>query len=177
MEQSREGARTRNQGGRNRLVTGVSKYTNKEVRCLKGSVSSGMTRSRLRKKEQPKQKCHSCPSSWSEDIWRSEYSWATGQGSRPKRQRKKTPRTWWASVYGVAQSRTRLKRLSSSSSGSSVLLELLRWCSGKESPANAGDVGDTGLIPGLGRFPGVGEFHRQRCLEGYSLQGCRVRHD
>ena len=25
--------------------------------------------------------------------------------------------TWWASVYGVAQSRTRLKRLSSSSSG------------------------------------------------------------
>ena len=116
MEQSREEARTRNQGGRNRLVTGVSKYTNKEVHCLKGSVSSGMTRSRLRKNEQPKQRCHSCPSSWSEDIRRSEYAWATGQGSRPKWQRKKTPRTWWASVYGVAQSRTRLKRLSSSSS-------------------------------------------------------------
>lgn len=31
MEQSREGARTRNQGGRNRRVTGISKYTNKEV--------------------------------------------------------------------------------------------------------------------------------------------------
>ena len=46
-----------------------------------------------------------------------------------------------------------------------VLLGLLGRCSGKESPANAGDVGDTGLIPGLGRFPGVGEFHRQRCLE------------
>ena len=27
--------------------------------------------------------------------------------------------TWWAAVYGVAQSRTRLKRLSSSSSSSS----------------------------------------------------------
>ena len=32
---------------------------------------------------------------------------------------------WWAAVYGVAQSRTRLKRLSSSSS-SSILL--LGWC-------------------------------------------------
>ena len=29
---------------------------------------------------------------------------------------------WWAAVYGVAQSRTRLKRLSSSSSGSSRLI-------------------------------------------------------
>ena len=28
---------------------------------------------------------------------------------------------WWAAVYGVAQSRTRLKRLSSSSSSSAVL--------------------------------------------------------
>ena len=28
---------------------------------------------------------------------------------------------WWAAVYGVAQSRTRLKRLSSSSSGSEVV--------------------------------------------------------
>ena len=27
---------------------------------------------------------------------------------------------WWAAVYGVAQSRTRLKRLSSSSSSSSL---------------------------------------------------------
>ena len=31
---------------------------------------------------------------------------------------------------------------------------LPRWFSGKES-ANARDVGDTGLIPGLGRSPGV----------------------
>ena len=28
--------------------------------------------------------------------------------------------TWWAAVYGVAQSRTQVKRLSSSSSSSSV---------------------------------------------------------
>ena len=26
----------------------------------------------------------------------------------------------------------------------------------KNPPANAGDTGDSGLIPGLGRFPGVG---------------------
>ena len=45
---------------------------------------------------------------------------------------------WWASVYGVTQSRTRLKRLSSSSSS-------------KESTCNAGDLG---LIPALGRSPG-----------------------
>ena len=28
--------------------------------------------------------------------------------------------------------------------------------SGKEPPANAGDVGDMGSIPGMGRFPGGG---------------------
>ena len=33
---------------------------------------------------------------------------------------------------------------------------LPRWLGGKESPANAGDAGDMGLIPGLGRSPGAG---------------------
>ena len=58
---------------------------------------------------------------------------------------------WWAAVYEVAQSRTRLKRLSSSSihntwgfSGGSVVKNL---------PANARDVD---LIPGSGRSPGEG---------------------
>ena len=51
----------------------------------------------------------------------------------------------------------------------------------KNSPANAGDAGDVGLIPGLGRFPWrrqwqptpvflPGEFHGQRSLAGYSLR-------
>ena len=31
---------------------------------------------------------------------------------------------WWAAIYGVAQSRTRLKRLSSSSSSSTVRVEI-----------------------------------------------------
>ena len=47
----------------------------------------------------------------------------------------------------------------------------------KNLPANAGDVRDTGLIPGSGRSPGgghgdpvflSGESHGQRKLQGYS---------
>ena len=30
---------------------------------------------------------------------------------------------------------------------------------GKESACNSGDIGDTGLIPVLGRFPGEGNNH------------------
>ena len=59
-------------------------------------------------------------------------------------------------VYGVAQSRTRLKRLSSSSS---VYMGFLGSSDSKESVCN---VGDPDLIPGLGRSPGEGN--------GYPLQ-------
>ena len=48
-------------------------------------------------------------------------------------------RAWWAAVYGVTQSWTRLKRLSSSSSSSTVV---------KNSATNAGDMVS---IPALGR--------------------------
>ena len=65
---------------------------------------------------------------------------------------------WWAAVSGVAQSRTLLKRLRSSSSkgfpDSSV---------GKESACNAGDPRS---IPGSGRSTGEGI--------GYPLQYCRA---
>ena len=56
---------------------------------------------------------------------------------------------WWAAVYGVTQSQTRPKWLSSSraSQVARVVTNLL---------ANAGDVRDTGLIPGSGRSPGGG---------------------
>jgi len=42
-----------------------------------------------------------------------------------------------------------------------------RWLSGKESTCNAGDTGDIGLIPGLGRSPGVGDGNplQYSCLE------------
>ena len=50
--------------------------------------------------------------------------------------------------------------------------------------ADAGDLGDMGLIPGLERCPGggkwqpapvffPGEFHRQRSLAGYRARSCR----
>ena len=51
---------------------------------------------------------------------------------------------WWAAVYGVAQSRTRLKRLSSSSSSSILYEASLVAQTVKNLPANAGDLG---LIP------------------------------
>jgi len=59
---------------------------------------------------------------------------------------------------------------------------LLGWHSGKESPANSGDAGDMGLIPGSGKVPGSrkwqpapvflpGKFHGQRSLADYSPWG------
>ena len=62
---------------------------------------------------------------------------------------------WWAAVSGVSQSWTQLKRLSSSSSRHDT------WASQaalvmKNLPANAGDVRDADLIPGLERLPGRG---------------------
>ena len=37
----------------------------------------------------------------------------------------------------------------------------------KNAPANAGDIGDTGLLPGWGRFPGGGHGNpfQYSCLE------------
>ena len=60
-----------------------------------------------------------------------------------------------ATIYGVAQSRTWLKRLSSSSSSKSCT----RWASHlapvvKNPSVNAGDTRDMDLIPGSGRSPG-----------------------
>ena len=53
-----------------------------------------------------------------------------------------TPRdvgAWWAAVYGVAQSLTRLKRLSSSSSSSSIRpFELRGWRRGEAVPTDPG---------------------------------------
>ena len=57
---------------------------------------------------------------------------------------------WHAAIHGVAKSRTRLKRLSSSSS---VLFGLPGSSAGKESTCNAGY---SGSLPGLGRSPAEG---------------------
>ena len=67
---------------------------------------------------------------------------------------------WWAAVYGVTQSQTRLKWLSSSSSR---ILGLPEWLSSKESASNARDKG---LIPASGRSPvdGNGNALQYSCL-------------
>ena len=84
---------------------------------------------------------------------------------------------WWAAVHGVAQSRTWLKWLSSSSSSSHWVFP--GGSARKESACNEGDLGS---IPGSERSPGEGngyplpvfmpkEFHGQRSLVGYSPWG------
>ena len=63
----------------------------------------------------------------------------------------------WSAVYGVTQSRTQLKRLSSSSSSSSSPLFCFPGAtSGKEPACNAGDIMRHEFNPGLGRSPGGG---------------------
>ena len=70
---------------------------------------------------------------------------------------------WWATIYGVTQSRTRLKRLSSSSSSSFL-----------ESACNAGVLS---LILVSGMFPGWGNGSplQYSCLENHMDKGaCQV---
>ena len=64
---------------------------------------------------------------------------------------------WWTASYGVAQSRTRLKRLSSSRG----------FPGGSEVKASASNAGDPGSIPGSGRSPGEGNGNplQYSCLE------------
>ena len=61
---------------------------------------------------------------------------------------------------------------------SSLMANDIQWASQvapvvKNSPTNAGDVRDTGLIPGLGRFPGGGNDTplRYSCLENRMDRG------
>ena len=89
---------------------------------------------------------------------------------------------WWAAVYGVAQSRTRLKRLSSSSRYDvkcdtnslhypTDLVVALRDGEGcpvaSEVKVSARNAGDLGSIPGSGRFSGEGNGNplQYSCLE------------
>ena len=85
---------------------------------------------------------------------------------------------WWEAVNGVAQSRTQLKRLSSSGGSSGFLFFFFTYlvapywyyegfpCSsvGKESTCDAGDLGS---IPGSERSPGEGNGNplQYSCLE------------
>ena len=54
-----------------------------------------------------------------------------------------------------------------------MALGLTRWLSGKESAYNAGDTGDEGTIPGLGRSRrgGNGNLLQFSCLENSTDRG------
>ena len=91
---------------------------------------------------------------------------------------------WWVAVYGVAQNRTWLKRLSSSSSSSSIRNPW--WHSGKETACQSRRCG---FNPRVGRTPWrmelpptpiflPGKSHGQRSLGNYSPWGPkRIGHD
>ena len=74
---------------------------------------------------------------------------------------------WWATVHRVAQSRTRLKQLSMAGHIVDLQAFLVAQWFKKNPPANAGDLRDMGLIPGLGRSPGGGHGNSLQfsCLE------------
>ena len=69
-----------------------------------------------------------------------------------------------------------------------VTITTLGFPGGSDSKESSCNSGDLGLIPGLGRSPGEGHGnplqysclenpHGERSLAGYSLWGCRVRHN
>ena len=47
----------------------------------------------------------------------------------------------------------------------------------QDARANAGDTGDVGLTPGVGRSPEGGDGSPLLLMEGYSPWGHRVRHE
>ena len=58
------------------------------------------------------------------------------------------------SIKGLGRKREELERNLSQSESLTVFIGLPKRCSGKESNCNAGDAGEVGSIPGLGRSPG-----------------------
>ena len=87
---------------------------------------------------------------------------------------------WWAAVYGVAQSWTRLKRLSSSSRRNGFP----DGASGKESACRCRRCKGRGFYPWVEKIPLrrkwqhtprflPGKFHRQKSLVGYGPWGLK----
>ena len=58
-----------------------------------------------------------------------------------------------------------------SEASSQTLLCSLGFAGGSGGKESVCKAGDPGLIPGSGRSPGLGEFHGQRSLMGYSPWG------
>ena len=88
---------------------------------------------------------------------------------------------WWAAIYGVAQSRTRLKRLSSSSRYPASWASPIAWQ--LKNPPDVQGTQEMDSIPGSGRSHGGGRVSplQDSCLENHHaqriLEGHRVQHD
>ena len=67
---------------------------------------------------------------------------------------------WWAADYGVAQSQTRLKQLSSSSSSNAYIRNLERWYQRIYLQGSSGETDIENRLMDMGR----GE-ERVRCME------------
>ena len=83
----------------------------------------------------------------------------------------KDKEAWCAVVHGVAQSWRRMNNKNRKPMHDAS--HVAQWV--KNLPANAGDTGDVGLIPGLGRSPGVGNGNplQYTCLENSMGGGTR----
>ena len=84
---------------------------------------------------------------------------------------------WWATVHGVAKSWTRLSDFTASQQAWASQVALVV----KNLPANVGDAGDGGLIPGSGRSPGEGNGNPLQWTEEVgglqSMRSQRVGHE
>ena len=105
-----------------------------------------------------------------------EYIHGEGNGTQLQGSCLENPRdrgAWWAAVSGVAQSRTRLKQLSSSSMYIYIYIHQTVAQLVKNLPGSAGDTIDAGSVSGLGRFPGErnGNPPLYSCLENSMDRG------
>ena len=75
---------------------------------------------------------------------------------------------WWAAIYGVAQSQTQLKQLSSSSREAFQVAGVV-----ENLPVSAGDLRDADSVPGSGKPPGGGHQNplQYSCLENSMFRG------
>ena len=60
----------------------------------------------------------------------------------------------FSSIKGLGRKTEELERNLSQSESLTLFIGLPKWRSGKESTCNAGDAGEVGSVPGLGRSPG-----------------------
>ena len=111
---------------------------------------------------------------WATSLWLFTFMYWRRKGNPLQCSCLENPRdweAWWAAVYGVAQSQTQLKWLSSSSRAVEGISQVALLV--KNLPANARDLRIAGAVPGLVRSPGGehGNPLQHSCLENHMDRG------